>query len=317
MNCLTPYFVDAKKTWKTQGWLPVPCGKCINCRSRRRLDWTFRLNQEMQDSHYTAFATLTYSEKNLPTCSSQLPLDSDDSITIDDIPTLDYSDVQKFLKVFRFHLDKLAKIKLRYFICGEYGTNTLRPHYHAIFFFTSSERSNTLSSVPYFPQIFRNSWKLGDILDFQQLSGDGASSYCNKYLQKFYKLELLENQNVEKSLKSQGIGKGYLNRFSEWHLADPDNRLFCYFQGRKIPLPRYYFNKLFPHSKLPDYAAAALIDDSKKQMLQKIANARRNYMLLHNGSDLGFENQFTEKGLIEQLDYYNHYLELLQSNDKF
>ena len=46
------------------------------------------------------------------------------------VQTLLYTDVQKFLK----RLRKAYKSKLRYFIAGEYGEQTARPHYHMILY---------------------------------------------------------------------------------------------------------------------------------------------------------------------------------------
>lgn len=73
------------------------------------------------ENEQQSFLTLTYSEENLP--YSQ-PGESGESH-----PTLDKSDLQKFLKRLRKNMGKF-----RYFACGEYGTKTHRPHYHLIIF---------------------------------------------------------------------------------------------------------------------------------------------------------------------------------------
>lgn len=63
------------------------------------------------------FVTLTYNEQCMPVFSNG-------------IPTLWKQDVQAFLKRLRKKTDK----KLRYYLTGEYGSKTLRPHYHMILF---------------------------------------------------------------------------------------------------------------------------------------------------------------------------------------
>lgn len=51
------------------------------------------------------------------------------------LPTLSKTDVQKFLKRLRKNYGK----KVRYFICGEYGPKSFKPHYHILFFFDSAD----------------------------------------------------------------------------------------------------------------------------------------------------------------------------------
>lgn len=93
------------------------CGKCINCRKRRISDWAVRLQLESRSyKHNCSFITLTYNNENCPSDY-----------------TLRKRDYQLFLKRLRKRLDKL-NIKIRYFICGEYGEKFGRPHYHLIVF---------------------------------------------------------------------------------------------------------------------------------------------------------------------------------------
>ncbi len=66
----------------------------------------------MHDSN--SFITLTYNPENLPT---------DGSIHINDF--------QRFMKRLR---KSLHPKKVRFFACGEYGDQTIRPHYHALIF---------------------------------------------------------------------------------------------------------------------------------------------------------------------------------------
>lgn len=60
------------------------------------------------------FITLTYDDDHLP---------SDQS--------LDYSHFQKFMKRLR---KEFSPIPIRFYMCGEYGTNLGRPHFHALLF---------------------------------------------------------------------------------------------------------------------------------------------------------------------------------------
>jgi len=94
--------------------LQVPCGQCIHCRLERSRQWAMRCVHEADLYDANCFITLTYNQENLPENYS-----------------LDKTHFQKFMKRLRkAHGGK----KIRYFMCGEYGEEKLRPHYHACIF---------------------------------------------------------------------------------------------------------------------------------------------------------------------------------------
>ena len=105
----TPY-VD--KVW----YGIVPCGKCASCRCDYSREWANRMILELKDHDKAIFLTLTYNNDNLP-------------ISDKGFPTLDKRHIQLFFKRLRKHFDG---IKIRYYVAGEYGSHTFRPHYHAI-----------------------------------------------------------------------------------------------------------------------------------------------------------------------------------------
>ena len=90
--------------------LLIPCGKCPSCVQNKALEWTARLLKESEEWKYAYFLTLTYDDSH--------------------IKDLNKRDLQLFLKRFR----KSTGFELAYYINGEYGESTFRPHYHAIFF---------------------------------------------------------------------------------------------------------------------------------------------------------------------------------------
>lgn len=90
-------------------FLNCACGKCFPCLVNRRKTWYFRLFHESLVHSYTYFLTLTMDDAH---CDGELHPD----------------DLAKFFKRLRKH------VAFKYYAIGEYGTNTLRPHYHAILF---------------------------------------------------------------------------------------------------------------------------------------------------------------------------------------
>ena len=62
----------------------------------------------------------------------------------DVIYLLHYPDIQRFIKRFRQYAKRNYGASLRYYIIGEYGTNSLRPHWHLLLFFNSDELARDL-----------------------------------------------------------------------------------------------------------------------------------------------------------------------------
>lgn len=112
-----------------------PCGKCLPCLVKRRRLWASRLVLESFTSAASYFITLTYSPENYPPNGSLQP-----EVT------------QRFLKRFR---RKMEPCKVRYFMVGEYGDQSARPHYHAAIFLDVAE------SQSYVQTVCDESWGLG------------------------------------------------------------------------------------------------------------------------------------------------------------
>lgn len=118
----------------------IPCGQCIGCRIRQREDWTTRIELEARDypKEQVWFITLTYDDDHVPGMivktgeimrKVQYTWKPGEKRP-DSVQILLYEDIQKFLK----RLRKAYKGKLRYFVAGEYGEQTARPHYHMILY---------------------------------------------------------------------------------------------------------------------------------------------------------------------------------------
>lgn len=110
----------------------VNCGSCLECREQYIENWQIRWMEQLKcvvpDSSY--MLTLTYNDLHLPhivTPDGELK------------STLNYTDVQKFIKRLRKKQDTYCKKNnidnpsIKYHGCGEYGKNfTKRPHYHIL-----------------------------------------------------------------------------------------------------------------------------------------------------------------------------------------
>lgn len=95
-----------------------PCGKCFACRANRNRTWAHRIMLETELHGDNAFVTLTYADEHLPVLSNGRA-------------TLVPQDARDWLKRLR---KKIEPTRVRYFLVGEYGEETNRPHYHAALF---------------------------------------------------------------------------------------------------------------------------------------------------------------------------------------
>lgn len=141
MSCYRPLLAkfigssDGKPSYKVVGsWtgfvddprdISVPCGHCIGCRLDKSRQWADRMMLELDHSKKAVFLTLTYDDLHVPISM----INDDDSLFF----TLDKRDVQLFFKRLRKHR-RFRDFRIRYYLAGEYGDTTQRPHYHAIIF---------------------------------------------------------------------------------------------------------------------------------------------------------------------------------------
>lgn len=103
-------------------FLEFGCGTCIGCRLSRASSWAVRCMHEASLYSCNSFVTLTYADEKLPRYGS-----------------LDYSHVQYFLKRLRksyrgIDASPSGKFPIRFFMAGEYGSQSARPHYHMLLF---------------------------------------------------------------------------------------------------------------------------------------------------------------------------------------
>lgn len=145
--------------------VPVPCGKCEGCRLDRSRAWADRMLLEYEyppdglPKRTALFITLTYDDDhiNMIKCSDGQYRGN-----------LVVRDVQLFIKRLR---KAVSPSKLRFFLCGEYGEHTFRPHYHMILFGIPGFPDAVEYSIPsperatdYFSPILASLWKNGNII---------------------------------------------------------------------------------------------------------------------------------------------------------
>lgn len=105
-----------RKPFLLAGEVPFGCGQCLPCRVNKRRVWASRQLLESLTHEQNSFLTLTYDEEHHPADGSLSP-----------------GDLRLFLRRLRHSLRRY-EVEYRFYAVGEYGDETMRPHYHASLF---------------------------------------------------------------------------------------------------------------------------------------------------------------------------------------
>lgn len=217
--CVNPYIAKTKDGKS----IPVPCGKCLDCRQQYQNEWIFRLTQECKRTNFPCFVTLTYNDDNLP-------VDVDDS-SGELLGVLVKRHVQLFMKRLRKNGGDYLK-DCRYYAIGEYGSKFNRPHYHLILI------APHVPNVEYVRQLVDKCWDYG--FTKTKFATSGSFHYVCKYMNK-----LDERFHLVKPFRlySRSIGLNFLtDRMIDYYLTTFSRT--CISGSCRIGLPRYYKRKL-------------------------------------------------------------------------
>lgn len=217
----------------------LPCGRCIGCRLEYARQWAMRCMHEASLHKDNSFITLTYNEENVPYGY-----------------TLVKKDYQDFMKRLRYH----TRTKIRFYACGEYGEEDLRPHYHACLFGYWPKDARVL-------KVQDNGHKLFVSKELESIWGKGfapfgavtfeSAGYCARYICKkitgdrsreaYWRVDektgVCHQVSPEFALMSRGgrngpggIGKGWIDKYGlEVYNADS-----VIINGREVLPPKYY-----------------------------------------------------------------------------
>lgn len=203
--------------WELEpSYYSLNCGRCIACQKKYSLQWASRCVLESKLHQENCFITLTYNEANVPPDRN-----------------LKKQDYQLFLKRLRKQTGK----KIRYFIAGEYGGQTYRPHYHAIIFGWKPNDLKYLKkdgeTVLYTSKTLEKIWGKGFTSVGIQMEVN-AIKYTAKYLNKLQTMPIWVKQKpFTQASTNPGIGKYALT-------LEMIEQGGIYINGIKYSLPRYF-----------------------------------------------------------------------------
>ena len=269
MKCLKPYHDKKNNRY-------FACGQCYACRVNYTSMWSLRLLYELKNWDCASFLTLTYDDEHLQS---------------DSLVKKDFTD---FMKRVRRDLPKDRKI--RYYMCGEYGSKNFRPHFHSIIYGLDNYNQNDRDLI-------RENWKKCDDFLFEPISRVKKHSaiepvcresiqYVCGYVQKKLKggnaKELYDDNGLVRPYNtcSNGIGLNFCMENSERLIKNG----FTFYNGHKIGIPRYFRDKLGikqvdlinNSDSVFDERQSQVVDDVEKDF---IAYCKKNYNIDYEKSD--------------------------------
>ncbi|AXH77939.1 MAG: putative replication initiation protein [Microviridae sp.] len=232
---------DSRKALIEGSLLTVPCGLCLGCRLDRSQAWGIRCHHEAQMHESAVFLTLTYRDEDLP---------DDNSVCV--------NVSQKFMQDLRNAL-RARGIKVRFLMCGEYGSKKGRAHYHVIVFGYSFPdrvldrytnrgdplyRSAELDGIwPYgfasIGEVSYESARYTASYAMKQYRGEGAEEHYDRqhpFTGEFHRV----SPEFATMSRMPGIGQSWLAKYKSD--VYPDD--FVLVGGRKLKPPRFYDQQL-------------------------------------------------------------------------
>lgn len=202
-------------------YVPIGCGRCIECRNQKKRQWQVRLFEEIKTDNSGKFVTLTFNDEELMNLSKEFNF-----IESNAIATIA---VRRFLENWRKETGKSVK----HWLITELGhENTERIHLHGILF---TDKDN---------DFIQKKWKYGNIW-VGTFVNNKTINYIIKYVTK---IDTQHKGFEGVILTSPGIGKNYLNTYDAKKRVFNDKNTIEYYKtptGHKINLPIYYRNHLF------------------------------------------------------------------------
>lgn len=230
----------------------IPCGVCIECKKARARDWAIRCYHESKLHDENCFITLTFDNEHLCGCCPDGSLN----------PTLFVNFMKRLRKYF---VDK----NIKFFHCGEYGSELSRPHHHACLFgvdFPDKELHEGLNSKRplYTSKILLKLWPYGYNI-IGECTLDSAYYIASYVVKKVRSEKFYKGRHSEYVTMSRGgrTGKGLGYAFYEKYGTDVLKLDSCEIEGKLYPVPRYY-------DKLLQGENPALLETIKEKRKEKI-----------------------------------------------
>lgn len=248
-NGKSPLTFHGDDKYRVGSSFPLPCGQCVGCRLARSREAATKITLENMLHEKSIFLTLTYADEFLPYIVNPE--------TGEMLSTLKPQDFTLFMKRLRrqiaYHFPDNGNI--RFYGCGEYGTENQRPHYHIIIFgFEPSDKKLYKTTFRgdklYNSDFLEKCWPKG-FINFGNVTFESAA-YVARYILKKINGDMSEEHyqgrcpEFVRYSNRPGIGANWLEKFKSD--VYPNDYVLIR-DGIKVKPPRYFdklYEKWFP-----------------------------------------------------------------------
>lgn len=206
-------------------FVPIPCGKCIECMNDKKRNWQIRLHEEIKNNELPAqFVTLSMSEESIEELAKIT-----ESLEANEI-------ARKAVRLFLERWRKEYKKSVKHWFVTELGhENTERVHIHGIMW------TDKVGEI-------EQKWKYGNVY-----IGDYCNAKTINYIVKYIVKIDTDHPNFQpKVFPSPGLGAEYLNGLNALknrYSGKETRQVYQMDNGAKINLPKYYKNKLWTENE--------------------------------------------------------------------
>lgn len=268
----------------------VPCGKCLGCRLDYARTWSNRCMLESQVASDNWFITLTYDDENL--------VFGDHGFA-----TLEPKHFTDFMKRLRKHYADRGHENVRFYMAGEYGDSTYRPHYHMLAFNLPILDLQFYSRSPlgdcyYNSPLLTEKWGHGHVVigELTYQSAAYTARYCMKKVDKSIDYDAIGvHKEYVRMSRRPGIGYGFLLNnleevYSDGKIYLPDGKMCSPFRYFDLKAEELGINvqkekerrlqamqlKTEQQQKMLSYDEWQRFEDMEKALTQKSRALRRN-----------------------------------------
>lgn len=243
----------------------LKCNKCLECKMDNAREWALRSTLHIKEEpENNWFLTITYTEKEVPK-------------NINGMNTIKKQDLTDFLNKLRAHQNrewKAGRLKnkptFKYLAASEYGSRTLRPHFHLIFFglelndLEKTNKANKIEQQYYISKTIDKIWNKGMHV-IGEVSYDSAGYVARYTFKKQTKLDYNNLQIEPETLRmSKGIGKPYFDK--NWEKIYQYDKIH-FMKDEKLMStspPRYY------DRQMKKIGEEDLLEQAQKQRIQNV-----------------------------------------------
>lgn len=236
--CLYPKIIENRKykankknggiipaiTDKRVLYVPVGCGKCMECKKQKSRQWQVRLQEDIRINKNAQFVTLTFNNESIQKLSKEIQgLEGYER----------ENEIAKLaVKRFRERWRKKYGKSIRHWLVTELGhQGTENIHLHGLLW------TNEIKEI-------EKKWQYGYIWTGEYVN-EKTINYITKYINK---TDQLHKEYNSITLTSAGIGNNYINRHDSTlnkYQKEKTKETYTTRQGIKINLPIYYRNKIY------------------------------------------------------------------------